>query len=152
MWTVGDGREFANAGHDAGGRHRNAIRNDVQPGRFFHNTNRFHQLIKIQERLAGSHSHQVRPARCLNPDAIRVVESDDDLLDNFAGSEISQQTKLRRQAEGALQRTAGLRREENRVPALFGNENSFYRTIIVSLEKITASSVAGNVSRLERQS
>src|SRR5215510_2185080 len=142
MWTVGDSCEFENAGHDAGGRHRYAIRNDVQTGRVFHNTNRFYQLIKIQERLAGSHSHQVRPARCLNPGTVSVVERNDDLLDNFAGGEVSQQSKLRCQAKGALQRTTGLRRKANRVTTPFGNVNSFYGTIIVSLEKVTARSIA----------
>jgi hypothetical protein len=58
---------------------------------------------------------------------------------------------LSRQAERALQRTAGLRREADRVAALFGNENGLDWETVMSLHQVAARAVFRKVARFDRQ-
>src|SRR5947207_6059794 len=105
MWTIADCGQVTNAWNDPGCRNGNTIRHDVEASRIIHDANRFQQVIEIQKRLARTHANQVSSARRWHAGAISVVKREDNLLDNFARSEISKQSKLRRQTESALQRT-----------------------------------------------
>ena len=60
------------------------------------------QVFKIQKRLARTHSDEIRAVRRFGADAVNVVEDDDDLLDDLADGQISQQAELCRQAKIAF--------------------------------------------------
>ena len=65
-----------------------------RPVRFFQDADRFHQFIEIQKRLARSHSHQISSAGRFHPHSVSIVERENNLFDNFSGSQISQQAEL----------------------------------------------------------
>ena len=146
MRSIGDARELTNTRRDARRRNGNAIRDDVQAVRVAHHAQRFHQRLEIQKGLARAHAYEVRAARRLHAVAVSVIECDDDLFDNFAGGQIAQQAELRRQAESALQRTARLRRETNRVTPLFRNEDSLDGPAVVRLHQVAPRAVGRDVT------
>ena len=104
--------------HDAGGRDRNAVRHDKEPVLVRHDLERGDQIVKIEKRLAGSHSDQVCAVRRLAADAVNVIEHNNYLLDDLAGGQISQQPELCRQAKIAFERAARLRRKTDRIAVL----------------------------------
>src|ERR1043166_6643119 len=109
MRTIFELGKIVNSRHYSGRRDGNSIRNDVKAVRIRHQPQSLDEVVKIQKRLACSHSDEVRAVRRFRADAVNVIENDNDLFNDLADGQVSQKSKLRRQAEIAFQWAAGLR-------------------------------------------
>ena len=110
--------------------------------RLSHDPDRFHQGFEIKKRFARSHADQIRPARRFHTGAVGIVQGDDNLFDDFACRQISQQAKLRSQTKRALQRATRLRRKANRVAAFFGNKDGLDGKPVVRLHQVAPGAVS----------
>ncbi len=79
-----------------------------------------HRRVVVEQRLALAHQHDVGLRREL---LAIFLERDQDLPDDFSRREIADQSQLRRQAEMAIDRAAGLRRNANRLAAFARHED-----------------------------
>src|SRR5687767_347734 len=86
--------EFVYFRNDAGGRNRYPTRYDKQTVLIRHYLESSDKVFEIEERLSRTHRHEIRSMRRLAPDAVHVIEDDDDLFDDLAGRQVSQQTEL----------------------------------------------------------
>ena len=85
---------------------------------------RGHHRVEVQQRLALAHQDDV----CLRLERCAILfERNQHLTDDFAGGEVANQAKRSRQAEMAIDGTAGLSRNADRLAILFGHEHGFDR-------------------------
>ena len=90
----------------------------------------------MKQRLALAHQHYVGLGR---QRVFVFAQWQMYLRDNFAGCEIADQAQLRRHAELAVHRAAGLRRNTDRLPVFARHEDSFHRRRLAVLAVRTCS-------------
>ncbi len=114
--------EFFDAGNDAAGGERGVFWRDGDAFGIEEEAERGGHIFKIKERLALAHEDDVGVGL---KRLFVFFERDEDLRDDFAGSEIADEAELRSEAELAIDGAAGLRGNADGLAAVAGHEDGF---------------------------